>query len=85
MTDGARNRTPTLLLYTTVGCHLCEQAAELLAQLAQSHPIVVEPIEISDDEALVAEYGIRIPVVKNVHTGMEIGWPFQAQDLLSLI
>lgn len=86
MTDkpGAKAAVP-LLFYTTAGCHLCEQAAEMLEQLTQRHRVVVEPIDIATDEALVAAYGIRIPVVKNVATQVELGWPFQLDQLISLV
>jgi len=33
-------------------------------------------IEISDSEQLIEKYGIRIPVVKVVSSGAELGWPF---------
>lgn len=74
-----------LVLYTTAGCHLCEQAAELLEELGRSHDIVVRPIDISTEAALVDAYGIRIPVVTNPVTRREIGWPFVLDDLASLI
>ena len=51
--------------YTTLGCHLCEDAWALLAAwLAEHAPgTEVAGIEISDDPELVSRYGIRIPVV----------------------
>lgn len=74
----------TLIFYTSVGCHLCEQAEELLAELADSLEIEVESVDIGADAALVSLYGIRIPVVKNKDSGAEIGWPFTLEDLSSL-
>jgi len=71
----------TLIFYTSVGCHLCEQAEELLAELADSLEIEVEFVDIGADAALVSLYGIRIPVVKNKDSGAEIGWPFTREDL----
>ncbi|WP_355661563.1 glutaredoxin family protein [Halomonas salifodinae] len=51
-----------LRLYTTLGCHLCEELEALLARLcAQAYDL--ERIEISEDEALMARYGVRIPVL----------------------
>jgi len=64
----------TLLLYTTSGCHLCEQAEALL----QSASAPVETVEIADDEALLERYGVRIPVLRHRETGRELGWPFDA-------
>ncbi|MDZ7852263.1 MAG: glutaredoxin family protein [Halomonas sp.] len=51
-----------LRLYTTLGCHLCEQLEALLATLCHER-YRLEKIEISDDEALVTRYGVRIPVL----------------------
>ncbi|HOW76563.1 MAG TPA: glutaredoxin family protein [Candidatus Competibacteraceae bacterium] len=64
----------TLLLYTTSGCHLCEQAEALL----QSVGAPVETVEIADDEALLERYGVRIPVLRHRETGGELDWPFDA-------
>lgn len=87
----------SLILYTTEGCHLCEQAEQLLDQLSQQssqlysqlqsseNPLQIIPVDISTDEALVELYGIRIPVVKNDETQEEIGWPFDLADLLRLL
>ncbi|NQV68709.1 MAG: glutaredoxin family protein [Pseudohongiella sp.] len=81
-----------LLLYTTAGCHLCEQAEQLLAQLsklsqAQSgeNQLQITAVDISIDEGLVEAYGIRIPVVKNTLTNEEIGWPFTLANLQELL
>lgn len=51
-----------LTLYTTQGCHLCEQLEAELARLAVPD-IALERIEIAHDDALVARYGMRIPVL----------------------
>jgi hypothetical protein len=75
----------TLLFYTTLGCHLCEEAETLLDVLKTQHPVTVEAIDISSSSALVERYGIRIPVVKNKATEEELGWPFGYDELLSLI
>tara|TARA_B100001105_G_C22396568_1_gene447024 strand:- start:2362 stop:2592 length:231 start_codon:yes stop_codon:yes gene_type:complete len=74
----------TLIFYTSVGCHLCEQAEELLAELPKSLEFEVESVDIGTDAALVSLYGIRIPVVKNKDSGAEISWPFTLEDLRNL-
>ena len=77
-----------LVFYTTAGCHLCDQAAVLLQELALqtqgSHRFEVEEVDIATDAELVELYGIRIPVVKNAATQREVGWPFDVQDLARL-
>ncbi len=73
-------------LYTTVGCHLCEQAAALLHR-ARSEGFAFEvcEVEISDSESLMEAYGVRIPVVRFDGDERELGWPFEYQDLIDLI
>ncbi len=66
-----------LVLYGTAFCHLCEQAQALLAQLA----IAAEHIDIVDDDAVLESYGTRIPVVKRMDDGSELGWPFDIEAL----
>ncbi|MBD3895822.1 glutaredoxin family protein [Halomonas sp. ML-15] len=51
-----------LRLYTTLGCHLCSQLEALLTELSRE-PVTLEHIEISEDDALMARYGVRIPVL----------------------
>jgi len=71
-----------LILYTSVGCHLCEQAAELLAAARLDEAgWQLQSVEIADSEALVARYGIRIPVVQHAASGAELNWPFDAAEL----
>ncbi|MDW7746715.1 glutaredoxin family protein [Halomonas sp.] len=51
-----------LRLYTTLGCHLCEQLEAVLTTLCAER-YRLERVEISEDEGLVARYGVRIPVL----------------------
>jgi len=69
--------------YTTEGCHLCEQAWALV--IAQGLVSEMTQVEIIHDEADVARYGIRIPVIKNNNTDKEIGWPFDSIELAGFI
>lgn len=69
----------TLILYSTVGCHLCEQALALISPLLQGKYHVNE-VDISDSDSLIERYGIRIPVVLREDTGDEISWPFDQQQ-----
>ena len=69
--------------YTTEGCHLCEQAWALV--IAQDRVNEMTQVEIIHDEADIARYGIRIPVIKNNETDKEIGWPFDSIELADFI
>jgi hypothetical protein len=67
-----------LVLYSTLGCHLCELAEE---QLAAFPALDIQFLDIADSHVLVQEYGVRIPVLKNEITQEELGWPFNMQQL----
>ena len=66
-----------LLLYGTRFCHLCEQAEAVL----HAAGVTAEYTDIAEDEALLQKYGMRIPVVRRVDNGAELGWPFDVAAL----
>ncbi|MDD3449156.1 MAG: glutaredoxin family protein [Gammaproteobacteria bacterium] len=68
-------------LYTTAGCHLCEQAASLLAAMAAEGGIEVIEREIAGSATLLERYGDRIPVVSLEGGDAELGWPFDGESL----
>jgi len=51
--------TPEVLLYTRVGCHLCDEAAALLRR----HGLDPRPIDIDADPELQQRYTACVPVV----------------------
>ncbi len=69
-----------LTLYTTSGCHLCEEAEEMLNFLQSQQICRWVAIEISEDNRLVDLYGLRIPVIAT-EEGRELGWPFTLEAL----
>lgn len=76
---------PALILYTTLGCHLCERAKEELWPVLTHFGWRLEEVDIADSDELVSRYGIRIPVVARSDTGTELGWPFVAADVAELV
>ena len=50
-------------LYHTEGCHLCEQALELLNAQLQSEQIILR--DIVEEPELLGKYQFTIPVVAN--------------------
>lgn len=75
------------ILYTTDGCHLCEQAIGMF-YYAKQQGLLSDSVEllmqdIISDEQLVAEYGERIPVIRSMDTGQELGWPFELESMVS--
>lgn len=75
---------PHLLLYTTEACHLCEQAVAIIQPLLPED-VAVELIDISESDALIERYGVRIPVIADSTSGRELGWPFDAQQFLDFL
>ena len=70
-------------LYGTEGCHLCEAAVDQLQPFL--HPQWWEPVDIATDDALLNEYGIRIPVLRHLVTGAELNWPFDSATLRTFL
>jgi thiol-disulfide isomerase/thioredoxin len=52
-----------LELLTREGCHLCESAAQTLAQVAAEAGLEPVAVDVDTDPELQAEYGDRVPVV----------------------
>jgi len=85
--------TQIIQLYTTAGCHLCEQAAAMFAYLTANDLQTKEQfslnlVEIAEDDVLLETYGIRIPVLAKsndlgtgVNSDQELGWPFELEEL----
>ena len=66
----------SLMLLSSPGCHLCDQAEEIVDHVGVSFEVV----DISLNVDLVRLYGVRIPVLKR-GDGAELGWPFDALDV----
>ena len=54
----------TIILYSTLGCHLCEQAMALLEPLLAASDFELDEVDISESDILMDRYGIRIPVLR---------------------
>jgi thiol-disulfide isomerase/thioredoxin len=72
-----------LKLYGTQGCHLCEEAEQLLQQWLAHMPEQFElvAVDIIGDDALFEQYGVRIPVLIHSENGRELDWPFDMRRL----
>ena len=53
----------TVVLYARPGCHLCDDARALIEAARAEVAFVFEEVDIESDDALVRDYGLRIPVV----------------------
>lgn len=67
--------TAELILYSTWGCHLCEEAEALLRTQGLQYRVV----DIVDDSAAFEQFRTAIPVVASSTT--YLCWPFDAHSL----
>ncbi|RDL45927.1 glutaredoxin family protein [Marinomonas piezotolerans] len=73
---------PELLLFGTLGCHLCDEAETLLKQWF-GNELTLKSIDIADSEDLVEKYGLRIPVISDGVN--EQDWPFDKERCAGLL
>ena len=50
-------------IYSRPGCHLCDDAKEVVERVRRRHPFMLSVINIETDPGLEAAYGMEIPVV----------------------
>lgn len=72
-------------LFVTSHCALCEEAEAVLMPLVMEYGLLVELIDITEHPALYARYEQRIPVLRRVDTGEEIGWPFDTDQVARML
>jgi glutaredoxin len=54
---------PNVTFYTKAGCHLCDEAREMLEEIATEIAYNLTEIDIRSDTALFELYRYRIPVI----------------------
>lgn len=69
------------VFYHTDYCHLCELALALIRPYQEHLNLQVQPCDIANDDALLEQYGVRIPVLKHQASQSELAWPFDEQSL----
>ena len=57
------NDSPTVTLYVKEGCHLCEDARQMLAGLRSRYPHRLDVIDIASDPTLYRRYWDQVPVL----------------------
>jgi hypothetical protein len=58
----AEARTPRVTLYGRAGCHLCDNAREVISRVCESLGEEFAEVDIDTDPALVERFGEEIPV-----------------------
>ena len=79
-----RDAQRQVFLYSRPGCHLCDDAAELLERLAQRIPLAVVVVNILSDIDLYERYKHSIPVVA-LAGGPTLAAPIRADELERLL
>jgi hypothetical protein len=80
-------------LYSSEGCHLCEQALALIADVIPDHQIKVvdiidanvEGASVDSEQNLVELYGVHIPVLERLSDNAKLFWPFEQSQVVELI
>ena len=75
-------------LYSSEGCHLCEQAVEIISNVIPDHQIrIVDIIDtnIESEQNLVELYGVHIPVLERLSDNAKLFWPFEQSQVVELI
>jgi glutaredoxin len=70
-----------VILYSTAGCHLCDQAKGIIWPLLLQYQFRLQEIDIADDDNLISKYGVSIPVLVSRNSEQELRWPFSADDV----
>ncbi len=65
-----------IILYSTLACHLCDIAEEIIADCIGNSDFFLEKVDIADDPELLKKYGVSIPVLYLHKTAKELFWPF---------
>jgi hypothetical protein len=55
--------SPRLTLLTRPGCHLCNEAKDAIARVANVTGETWTEVDVTGDAELEQEYGIRLPVI----------------------
>lgn len=71
-------------LLGTSGCHLCDLAETVLYRHTDSLHFRFRTLDIVDDDRLLAEYALRIPVLR-YENACELPWPFDDETLVEFI
>lgn len=80
-------------LYSSEGCHLCEQALAIcLTFIKPEQLIIVDIVDVEtvphEEKTLVELYGVHIPVLEKLNVdsnkNIKLFWPFTAEQVETL-
>jgi hypothetical protein len=73
-----------VILYMRPGCHLCEEAEELLLALGRQRPLALARVNILEDPQLYERYKWTIPVIE-IEQGPTLHAPIDEQALRKVL
>lgn len=75
----------SVTLFGTSACHLCEQAEAVLVAVLNPEFFDIHHQDIADSDALIEQYGVRIPVLRRDADGSELNWPFDVNGVMEFL
>ena len=79
-----KSRLHHIVLFGKDGCHLCEEARELLIELERSYRFMLEEVDIQSDPVLFRRYDVRIPVLL-IDRSLEVDAPVTREKVESAL
>ena len=73
------------ILYGTSGCHLCEEAEAMINRAMKNQNIIFLKQDIVEEDDLLHQYALTIPVFKCLVTQQELNWPFTEELIIAFI
>lgn len=74
-----------LQLLGTLGCHLCDDAEQILLSSLDLNCVQVEIIDIAESDALFERFGMRIPVLRHESSDSCLDWPFADAEVAHFV
>ncbi len=74
-----------ITLYSTLACHLCDMAEEIILSRIEESDFFLEKLDIADDPELLKKYGVSIPVLYSSKINKELFWPFDSDSVESFL
>ena len=73
----------TIIFYTKLNCHLCEEAYRMLMDLAYDLPLEIDVVDITHahNQDIGVVYIDRIPVLARPGLKGELTWPFTPDEI----
>ena len=75
----------SVTLFGTSACHLCEVAQAMLDATLNPEFFQINKVDIADSDALIEQYGVRIPVLRRDADAHELNWPFDVERLIAFL